>query len=77
MPGRGAAHLDARPHKRDVAVRPAARNKGWRRAVQDKLGAAQGVNVVDGRVTYRAVADAFGPRVHRPAEMVAAEPAMA
>jgi alanine dehydrogenase len=52
-------------------------NKGWRRAVQDNSALMRGVNAVDGRVTYRAVADAFGLEYTDPAEMVAAEPAMA
>jgi alanine dehydrogenase len=52
-------------------------NKGWRRAVQENSALMKGVNVVDGRVTYRAVADAFGLEYADPAEMLAAEPAMA
>lgn len=52
-------------------------NKGWRRAVQDNAALLKGVNVVDGRVTYRAVADAFGLEYADPAEMLTAEPAMA
>jgi alanine dehydrogenase len=52
-------------------------NKGWRRAVQDNSALLRGVNVVDGRVTYRAVADAFGLEYSDPAEMLAAEPALA
>ncbi len=52
-------------------------NKGWRRAVQDNSALMKGVNAVDGRVTYRAVADAFGLEYTDPAEMVTAEPAMA
>jgi alanine dehydrogenase len=52
-------------------------NKGWRRAVQDNSALLKGVNVVDGRVTYRAVADAFGLEYADPAEVLAAEPAMA
>lgn len=34
-------------------------NKGWQRAIQEDLALARGVNVVDGRVTYRAVAHAL------------------
>ena len=52
-------------------------NKGWRRAVQDNAALLKGVNVVDGRVTYRAVAEAFGLEYTDVAEVVAAEPAMA
>jgi alanine dehydrogenase len=35
-------------------------NKGWRQAVLDNPGLARGVNVLDGRVTYQAVADSLG-----------------
>jgi alanine dehydrogenase len=52
-------------------------NKGWRRAVQDNSALLKGVNVVDGRLTYRAVADTFGLEYTDPAEVLAAEPAMA
>jgi len=34
-------------------------NKGFRRAVLENSGLAKGVNVIDGRVTYRAVAEAL------------------
>ncbi|RPJ37405.1 MAG: alanine dehydrogenase, partial [Deltaproteobacteria bacterium] len=34
-------------------------NKGFRQAILDDPGLAKGVNVVDGKVTYRAVADAL------------------
>jgi len=33
-------------------------NKGWKQAVQDNRALAKGVNVVDGKVTYKAVAEA-------------------
>ena len=52
-------------------------NKGWRRACRENGALAKGLNVVDGRVTYRAVADAFGLEFAEPGEMLAAEPAMA
>lgn len=35
-------------------------NKGYRQAVMDNPGLAKGVNVVNGKVTYQAVADALG-----------------
>jgi alanine dehydrogenase len=35
-------------------------NKGYKQAVRDNPGLAKGVNVVDGKVTYRAVADSLG-----------------
>jgi alanine dehydrogenase len=34
-------------------------NKGWRQAVIDNVGLAQGVNVINGKITYQAVADAL------------------
>ncbi len=35
-------------------------NKGWKQALRDSEALRQGLNVVDGKITYRAVADAFG-----------------
>ncbi|HET9010454.1 MAG TPA: alanine dehydrogenase [Gemmatimonadaceae bacterium] len=35
-------------------------NKGWRRAVRENAALLKGVNVVDGKVTYPAVAETFG-----------------
>jgi alanine dehydrogenase len=35
-------------------------NKGWRKALRDNPALLKGLNVVDGRVTYPAVADTFG-----------------
>jgi len=35
-------------------------NKGWQRAVRENGALAKGVNVVDGKVTYPAVAETFG-----------------
>ena len=35
-------------------------NKGWRRALRDNAALRKGLNVTDGRVTYAAVAEAFG-----------------
>ncbi|GMA98914.1 alanine dehydrogenase [Pelosinus sp. IPA-1] len=34
-------------------------NKGWKQAVMDNEGLAKGVNVLDGNVTYKAVADSL------------------
>jgi alanine dehydrogenase len=51
-------------------------NKGWRRAVQDNSALLKGLNVVDGKVTYRAVAEAFGMEFTEPAEMLADELAL-
>jgi alanine dehydrogenase len=35
-------------------------NKGWRRAMQENAEIKAGANVIDGKVTYEAVAEAFG-----------------
>jgi len=35
-------------------------NKGWQQALRDSEALRHGLNVVDGKITYRAVADAFG-----------------
>lgn len=35
-------------------------NKGWRQACKDDKSLALGLNVVEGKVTYKAVADVFG-----------------
>lgn len=35
-------------------------NKGWRQACKDDKALALGLNVVEGKVTYKAVADVFG-----------------
>ena len=35
-------------------------NKGWKRAMQENREIALGANVVEGKITYKAVADAFG-----------------
>lgn len=35
-------------------------DKGWRQACKDDSALAKGLNVVNGRVTYKAVADVFG-----------------
>lgn len=42
----------------DYAVQIA--DKGYKKAVQENCGLAKGVNVIDGKVTYQAVADALG-----------------
>ncbi|MEQ8765832.1 MAG: alanine dehydrogenase [Planctomycetota bacterium] len=41
------------PYARRIA------DQGWQRAAQNDPGMAQGVNIVDGQVTYRAVAEDF------------------
>ncbi len=35
-------------------------NKGWFQAVKEDSSLAKGVNIVDGKITYKSVADAFG-----------------
>ncbi|HKW49675.1 MAG TPA: alanine dehydrogenase [Gemmatimonadaceae bacterium] len=35
-------------------------NKGWKKALRDNQALLKGLNMVDGKVTYEAVADAFG-----------------
>jgi alanine dehydrogenase len=35
-------------------------NKGWRQAVRDNVALRKGLNMIDGKVVYPAVADAFG-----------------
>jgi alanine dehydrogenase len=35
-------------------------NKGWKAAMQESDEIKLGANVIDGKVTYKAVADAFG-----------------
>jgi len=49
-------------------------NKGWRQAASDNPALLKGVNIVDGRVTYAAVADAFGME-YVPAATFLTEPA--
>lgn len=34
-------------------------NKGWKQAVKDDPGLAEGINIVNGKVTFKAVAEAF------------------
>ena len=35
-------------------------NKGWKKAMQESDEIKLGANVIDGKVTYKAVAEAFG-----------------
>jgi alanine dehydrogenase len=51
-------------------------NKGWRQALRDNAALLKGLNVVDGKVTYPGVAEAFGLEYSEPSELLA-EPAMA
>jgi alanine dehydrogenase len=42
-------------------------NKGWKKALAESPALLKGLNVVDGKVTYRGVAEAFGLEFHEPA----------
>ncbi|MCG8339176.1 MAG: alanine dehydrogenase, partial [Proteobacteria bacterium] len=35
-------------------------NKGWKKAMQDSEEIAKGANVIDGKICYKGVAEAFG-----------------
>jgi alanine dehydrogenase len=35
-------------------------NKGWKTAMRENAEIRLGANIIDGKVTYRAVAEAFG-----------------
>jgi alanine dehydrogenase len=39
-------------------------NKGWKKAMQENQEIKLGANVIDGQVTYHAVAEAFRPGIH-------------
>jgi alanine dehydrogenase len=45
-------------------------NKGWKKALAESPALLKGLNVVDGKVTYRGVAEAFGMEFHEPAEFL-------
>jgi alanine dehydrogenase len=51
-------------------------NKGWRQALRENPALLKGLNVVDGKVTYKAVAESFGLDFTEPAEMLAGELAL-
>jgi alanine dehydrogenase len=42
-------------------------NKGWKQALRDNGALLKGLNVIDGKVTYAGVAEAFGMPFHEPA----------
>lgn len=46
-------------------------NKGWRQALRDNAALKKGLNIVDGIVTYPAVAEAFGLRSELPDKFLA------
>src|SRR6476661_4222631 len=45
-------------------------NKGWKRALKESPALLKGLNVAEGKVTYKAVSDAFGLEYHEPASFV-------
>jgi alanine dehydrogenase len=45
-------------------------NKGWKKALRENPALLKGLNVAEGKVTYKAVADAFGMEFHDPAAFV-------
>src|SRR5205085_12372571 len=45
-------------------------NKGWKQALKDNPALRRGLNMVDGKVTYPGVAEAFGLELHDPASFV-------
>ena len=44
--------------------------KGWKKALAESPALLKGRNVVDGKVTYRGVAEAFGMEYHEPANFL-------
>ena len=45
-------------------------NKGWKQALRDNAALRKGLNIVDGKVTYHGVAEAFGFDFHEPENFV-------
>ena len=45
--------------------------KGWKQALTENPALLKGLNVADGKVTYRGVAEAFGMEFHEPAQFLA------
>jgi len=45
-------------------------NKGWKQALREDGALLKGLNVVDGKVTYQGVAEAFGMEYHAPEQFV-------
>ena len=44
--------------------------KGWKRALRENDALLKGLNIVDGKVTYPGVAEAFGMELHDPAKLL-------
>lgn len=47
-------------------------NKGWKKAIQDDKSLRLGLNVHDGKITYKAVADAFNLDYHPAEKLISA-----
>ncbi|MBX7119615.1 MAG: alanine dehydrogenase [Gemmatimonadaceae bacterium] len=45
-------------------------NKGWKQALREDAGLLKGLNVVEGKVTYQGVAEAFGMEYHAPEQFL-------
>lgn len=45
-------------------------NKGWKQALREDAALVKGLNVVDGKVTYVGVAEAFGMDLHEPEQFL-------
>ncbi|MCX5766806.1 MAG: alanine dehydrogenase [Gemmatimonadetes bacterium] len=45
-------------------------NKGWKQALRDDPALLKGLNVTEGKITYRGVAEAFGMEYHEPGKFV-------
>ncbi len=45
-------------------------NKGWRKAVKDNAALRKGLNIVDGKVIYKGVAEAFGLECNDPEQFI-------
>lgn len=45
-------------------------NKGWKQALREDAALVKGLNVVDGKVTYGGVAEAFGMDLHEPEQFL-------
>jgi alanine dehydrogenase len=46
-------------------------NKGWKRALKENPALLKGLNVTEGKITYKGVAEAFGMEYHEPAQFLA------
>ncbi len=45
-------------------------NKGWKQALRDNTALLKGLNIVQGKITHRGVANAFGLRCHPPEDFL-------